>query len=358
MAGKSVTVVLSQSPGRDPSRRALEEAIASALILEPTVEMSIVPNLYDMPADHSGVLFLRSIAGHLIVLSWHYPRATRWLLDRVGVHGTPGLSLLNPTNGEDDSDDEAEDELADESLGDEGENGIVEPPVAPGAAPRDGETPLRRIYCLDLREPGRANDYVAEIKRVAAELAVATVPLVLAPLAPQPPASDILPILGAGVPAPEAPNGQSKLRRRWYPLIDYDRCTNCLECIDFCLFGVYGIDPNERIIVEEQDNCKQGCPACSRVCPENAIIFPEYKSPAIAGGDDGNAGNLKIDLSLLFGGIGALQTAVVERDRELVQDGRVAVGMTAGIPKRLARRDDQPRDELDELVDQLDRLEL
>jgi ferredoxin len=121
---------------------------------------------------------------------------------------------------------------------------------------------------------------------------------------------------------------------------------------------VYGIDPNERIIVEEQDNCKQGCPACSRVCPENAIIFPEFKSPAIAGGDDGGAGNLKIDLSLLFGGIGALQKAVAERDRELLQDGRAAVGMGAGIPKRLAHREEQPRDELDELVDQLDRLEL
>ena len=55
--------------------------------------------------------------------------------------------------------------------------------------------------------------------------------------------------------------------RRWYPVIDYSRCTNCMECIDFCLFGVYGIDQQETILVEQPDNCRKGCPACSRVCP-------------------------------------------------------------------------------------------
>ena len=71
--------------------------------------------------------------------------------------------------------------------------------------------------------------------------------------------------------------------RRWYPVIDFSRCTNCMECIDFCLFGVYGVDSAETILVEQPDNCRKGCPACSRVCPENAIIFPQHKTPAIAG---------------------------------------------------------------------------
>ena len=26
----------------------------------------------------------------------------------------------------------------------------------------------------------------------------------------------------------------------WFPVIDYDRCTNCMQCLSFCLFGVYG----------------------------------------------------------------------------------------------------------------------
>ena len=24
----------------------------------------------------------------------------------------------------------------------------------------------------------------------------------------------------------------------WFPVIDYDRCTNCMQCLSFCLFGV------------------------------------------------------------------------------------------------------------------------
>jgi NAD-dependent dihydropyrimidine dehydrogenase PreA subunit len=148
--------------------------------------------------------------------------------------------------------------------------------------------------------------------------------------------------------------------RRWYPVIDYGRCTNCLECLDFCLFGVYGVDSFDRIITENQDQCKKGCPACSRVCPQQAIIFPEYKSPAIAGADTGAVGGLKIDLSRLFGGdvADALSTAVAERDRELVADGRDAVGMAVGVPKRQEGKAAGPKDDLDKLVDDLDLLGL
>jgi NAD-dependent dihydropyrimidine dehydrogenase PreA subunit len=148
------------------------------------------------------------------------------------------------------------------------------------------------------------------------------------------------------------------VKRRWYPVIDYSRCTNCMECIDFCLFGVYGVDSLSRILVEAQDNCKKGCPACSRVCPENAIIFPQHKTPAIAGAD-GEVAGLKIDLSKLFGSPGkdGLEVAVAERDIELLRDGRDAVGMSVGIPKRRTDQPHQSRDELDDLLDGLDALD-
>jgi len=148
-------------------------------------------------------------------------------------------------------------------------------------------------------------------------------------------------------------------KRRWYPVIDYSRCTNCMECIDFCLFGVYGVDQLDRILVEEQDNCKKGCPACSRVCPENAIIFPGHKDSAIAGAD-GEVGNLKIDLSKLFGATdeSPLEMAVAERDAELVADGRDAVGMSVGIPKTHDNLDQDEEDALDDLMDGLDDLDL
>ena len=69
----------------------------------------------------------------------------------------------------------------------------------------------------------------------------------------------------------------------WFPVIDYDRCTNCMQCLSFCLFGVYGVDGEKRIEVRNNDNCKTNCPACSRVCPEAAIMFPKYKSGPING---------------------------------------------------------------------------
>jgi len=37
-------------------------------------------------------------------------------------------------------------------------------------------------------------------------------------------------------------------------------------------------------VVRNPDQCKPGCPACSRVCPQSAIMFPRYeKDAAIAG---------------------------------------------------------------------------
>lgn len=70
---------------------------------------------------------------------------------------------------------------------------------------------------------------------------------------------------------------------RWYPIIDYERCVQCGQCLNFCLFGVYS-DADGEVVVANPDNCKPGCPACARVCPERAIIFPHYvDDPAIAG---------------------------------------------------------------------------
>jgi len=92
----------------------------------------------------------------------------------------------------------------------------------------------------------------------------------------------------------------------WFPVIDYDRCTNCMQCLSFCLFGVYGVDDGQRIQVQNNDNCKTNCPACSRVCPEAAIMFPKYKAGPINGDvvsdSDLNREKMKIDISALLGG--------------------------------------------------------
>jgi hypothetical protein len=138
-----------------------------------------------------------------------------------------------------------------------------------------------------------------------------------------------------------------------------------MECIDFCLFGVYGVDRLDTILVEAADNCRKGCPACSRVCPENAIVFPQHKSPAIAGGAV-DAGGLKIDLSLLFGAPDAQNTASRERDEQLMLAGRAPVEVTAdsttddlefveiSMQRRQTATPTQAHDPLDSLIDSLD----
>src|SRR5579883_912854 len=348
MAGK-LTVVLSQAPGKHPAKRGLEESITAALILEPGLDVSIVPNLYDLGPDHTGRLFLESVHGDMVVLSWLYPRAAFWLLDRDGIKGHLGETQLKPPSDDDE----------------EEEEGVSAEEKKPGIGPT-GDIPDRHIYCLDLRDFNKPDPYLTEIRRIAAECRDRRAANAAAKAAANPT------IVSLGLPSKPAGAGSAALDaftpeqllapagRRWYPVIDYSRCTNCLECLDFCLFGVYGVDSFDRIITENQDQCKKGCPACSRVCPEQAIIFPEYKSAAITGADTGAVGGLKIDLSKLFGGdvADALSMAVAERDKELVADGREAVGTTVGIAKRQAGKPAGPKDDLDKLVDDLDSLGL
>lgn len=92
----------------------------------------------------------------------------------------------------------------------------------------------------------------------------------------------------------------------WFPVIDYDRCTNCMQCLSFCLFGVYGVTEEQQIQVQNNDNCKTNCPACSRVCPEAAIMFPKYKAGPINGeavsSEDLEREKMKVDISSLLGG--------------------------------------------------------
>ncbi len=92
----------------------------------------------------------------------------------------------------------------------------------------------------------------------------------------------------------------------WFPVIDYDRCTNCMQCLSFCLFDVYGVSKEGKIQVQNNNKCKTDCPACSRVCPEVAILFPKYRHGPINGdvvsADDMRRETMKVDISALLGG--------------------------------------------------------
>lgn len=378
---KRIVAVISQGQSPHPSKRALEEEIVTRLLMEPGVEVMVVPHLYDLLPDGTGVLALQGVGGPMIVLSWLFDRAARWTLDRYGIRGAAGLTLLK---AEDDQDDDAEEELAEKKSAQESADGADGKERVLDARP----APARKIYCLDLRARTTAEPFVEEVRRIVNEhqtkvvslsgwggeqgRGAASVPPVSIPVfspssirvatAPEKPAA-LGPIAAAAFDTGEkAPlRVTEEIGRRWYPVIDYSRCTNCMECIDFCLFGVYGVDRAETILVEQPDNCRKGCPACSRVCPENAIIFPQHKAPEIAGAE-GTTAALKIDLSALFGApegtVDALAVAAKERDEQLMLAGRQAVGLTVGIPKRQAEAPVGKHDELDSLIDRLDDLDL
>ena len=123
---------------------------------------------------------------------------------------------------------------------------------------------------------------------------------------------------------------------RWYPVLDYSRCAACRQCFGFCLFGVYSVEDG-RVVASQPDNCKSGCPACARVCPQGAIMFPHYDDPAIAGAPGAEiARNPK-----------AIQ-AVLERARHKRAE---AVRVVAD------QSDGRERDDLDDLIDALEDLD-
>lgn len=87
-----------------------------------------------------------------------------------------------------------------------------------------------------------------------------------------------------GVETPASPPPATDAWIPWFPVIDYARCIGCRKCFDFCLFGVYAIE-NEKVVVRNPRKCKNKCPACARVCPVQAVIFPKFGQAPVNGGE-------------------------------------------------------------------------
>ena len=246
-----LSVVISQSRGDDPSRRALEGALVAALAQRPELDVIVLPHLYDLDSSGPAVQLLRSLPGDSVVFSWLYPRAVYWLLRASRVACRMGATCFT-----------SEDALE----------------LPPDRQERRRE---RTLWCIDLRESAEPGAYVAEIER----------------------------LLGTAVPG-EFSRGcfarpaqvAEDAAPRWYPVIDYVRCTGCLDCVSFCLFKVLAQDERGAVVVAHAEACQDGCPACARICPTAAILLPEHRNPSIAG--DARAGSvpLKLDLSQLFCG--------------------------------------------------------
>ncbi|MGB7327721.1 MAG: ferredoxin family protein [Rubripirellula sp.] len=324
------TVVVSRGQSRNPEKRGIEQAIADTIGAIDGVDVLVIPHLYDLPKSSESYKKLSAVEGDIVVVSWIYGRAAHWVLDRNGIGGQFGEVQLG------------------QSLDDDDEPADVPELTDGDAAPVERVTDLnprpdRNIHCIDLKISTDVSGFIAEIRRiVGAEIN---------------PRETSLPIVGGKIVQVDETTS-----RRWYPVIDFSRCTNCMECVDFCLFGVYGVDHGENILVEQPDNCRKGCPACSRVCPENAIIFPQHKAPAIAGAEVEGDEGFKIDLSVLFGapasGDDPIATAARERDEQLLLAGRDVVGIDDQLAKRQMDAKSQPKDGLDRLIDSLDDFDL
>jgi NAD-dependent dihydropyrimidine dehydrogenase PreA subunit len=124
----------------------------------------------------------------------------------------------------------------------------------------------------------------------------------------------------------------------WFPVIDYDRCGNCKQCLSFCLFGVYAVDQDDRVEVRNPHQCKTNCPACARVCPSAAIVFPKYDKAPVNGDEvcegDPRPDPVQVDVSRLFeGGAQAALRARGERARERFSIDKAGAGSSSGCDR-------------------------
>jgi NAD-dependent dihydropyrimidine dehydrogenase PreA subunit len=62
------------------------------------------------------------------------------------------------------------------------------------------------------------------------------------------------------------------LSKGWYPVIDYEKCTECGVCFEKCPYGVYVLVENKPVVMEPE-NCIHGCRGCQKLCPAGAIDY-------------------------------------------------------------------------------------
>jgi len=75
-------------------------------------------------------------------------------------------------------------------------------------------------------------------------------------------------------------HGVPRSKIPWGPTINYEKCTCCGKCLDYCKLGVYEFEEkkgNNRSEVKNPNNCVVFCTGCQDQCPVGAIKFPSKK---------------------------------------------------------------------------------
>lgn len=60
--------------------------------------------------------------------------------------------------------------------------------------------------------------------------------------------------------------------------IDYDKCNECGECVEACIYGVFELLDNIPI-VSHPENCIFNCGKCENKCAANAIAVEGANPP-------------------------------------------------------------------------------
>lgn len=242
----------------------------------------LVPHVYYLGDGSPALARLAEVQADIVLGCWLHPRAAFWTLRSLGIDGTSG------------------------------------------AAEPSSDEPGRKITCFDLGAFD-SPDACADAMRGAAP----------PDAQPEPQASEAaIQDLTADLPP------------RWYPVLDYSRCTACRKCMDFCLFGCYALEDNS-VLVAAPDECKPGCPACARLCPKEAIMFPHHAGdPAIAGAPGAKLADGRADVA-----------AYLRAAEQAARERQACSLPSAAAGGRPAQSQGGVRDDLDELIDALDELD-
>lgn len=63
------------------------------------------------------------------------------------------------------------------------------------------------------------------------------------------------------------------MSKTWYPVIDYEKCSECGACTNKCSHGVYDLSKAPTPVVVMPENCIHGCHGCGNICPSEAIQY-------------------------------------------------------------------------------------
>ena len=77
------------------------------------------------------------------------------------------------------------------------------------------------------------------------------------------------------------------MSEKWYPVINYETCSDCEACFKKCSHGVFKTDGKKTVVVYKE-GCIDGCRGCQKLCPTKSI---EYV------GDETKAKNCSCDCS-------------------------------------------------------------